>query len=70
MHMDDTNVIKDWVEGEIMKMEQSIRNEFTSDIRMLEHKMEKVWKENLLVDEFIGENEMCIFKNLGEFCKS
>ena len=32
--------------------------------------MDKVWQENLLCPELIGDNELCLYKNMQEFCKS
>lgn len=70
MHMDDTNVIKRWVHAELIKLEESLRNEYRSEIRLLNHKMDKVWDENLLVPDLIGENELCLYQNLKEFCRA
>ena len=70
MHMDDTTVIKGWVEGELKKMEDVLRNEYTSELRLLRHQMDKVWDENLLVPELIGDNELCLYRNLKEFCEA
>lgn len=68
--MDDTTVIKGWVEGELKKMEEVLRNEYTSELRLLRHQMDKVWDENLLVPELIGDNELCLYRNLKEFCEA
>lgn len=68
MHMDDTSVIKKWVSAELVKLEESLRNEYRSELRMLNHKMDKVWDENLLVPGLVGENEMCLYQNLKEYC--
>lgn len=68
MHMDDTTVIKSWVDGELKKQEELLRNEYTSELRLLRHQMDKVWEENLRVPELIGEDGICLYKNMKEFC--
>ena len=69
MHMDDTTVIQKWVQGEIQSAEIKLRNEYKMEFRRLNYKMDKVWNENLLVPELIGENEICLYKNMSEYCK-
>ena len=70
MHMDDTNVIQKWVQGEITQAKIDLRNEYMMEFRRLNYKMDKAWNENLLVPELIGENEFCLYKNMSEYCKS
>lgn len=51
-------------------LEEKLRNEYRSEVRLLNHKMDKVWDENLLVPNLIGENDMCLYKNLIEYCQA
>lgn len=68
--MDDTVNIKKWVHGEIMRLETQLRNEYKLEFRRLDFQIDKIWNENLLIPEMIGDNELCLYKNLQEYCKA
>lgn len=68
--MDDTNVIKKWVEGELQRVEIQLRNEYRMEFRRVDYKLDKAWNENLLIPDLIGENEFCLYRNLQEYCKA
>ena len=70
MLMDDSSVIHDWVKNQMNLKFDGLKKECMDEIRDLKNGMEKIWEENLKVPGIIGDDGLCLYNNMAEYCKA
>ena len=68
MQVDDSIVIKKWVKENIAKSHDELKAKADSLYKEFKSDQEKIWEENLLVPEVIGEGR-CPFDNMQQYIK-